>query len=569
MDEPEPSPAIDDDTHLFKHCDQLLDSLLDSHLPQIQCFRGKWSLIATKLNNLRTRLHDLADFSPAATDTASISEDVLASVFATLTEAVSVSERCRNPSLADGKLRTQSDINSLVARLDRDLRDCDVLIRSGLLHEQQRRQVTDADSTEAAVTENREAVRIELRSVLTRLQIGASESKSAAVDSLLRLLNADDKNVLIAIEQGVVPVLARLLDSVSIEMKEKAVAAIARVSVVDSTKLIAEGLLLLNHLIRVIESGSGAAKERACVALQALSLSKENARAIGSRGGISSLLEICQAGTPSSQAVAAGVLRNLSRFEENKENFIEENAISVLIALSRSGTMVAREEAMRCLAYLVCNDDSLKMLFARQGVIESLKGYLDSSPVERSLEAAMELVRNLASYQAVGEVLISEGFIGRLVLALSCGVLGVRTAAAGAVYGLGFSSKTRKELGECGCIGPLAKMLESKAMEEREAAAMALSRLLLYAGNRKLFKKEESGVIGVVLLLDHSIQNMDKKWPVSVLASMAHSKKCRKQMVAAGVCLRLQKLVELDVDGAKKLSDSLGRGKIWGVFAKP
>ncbi|KAL9253570.1 U-box domain-containing protein [Drosera capensis] len=223
--------------------------------------------------------------------------------------------------------------------------------------------------------------------------------------------------------------------------------------------------------------------------------------------------------------------------------------------------MVAREEAMRCLAYLVSNDDSLKLLVARQGVIESLKGYLDSSPVARSLEETMELVRNLALYQAAGEVLISEGFIGRLVLALSCGVLGVRTAAAGAVYGLSFSSKSRKELAECGCIGPLVKMLDGKAMEEREAAAMALSRLLLYAGNRKLFKKEERGVISTVLLLDHSMQNLDKKWPVSVLASMADSKKCRKQMVAAGVFLRLQKLVELDVDGAKKLSDRVLLGR--------
>uniref|UniRef100_A0A2N9I0J5 Uncharacterized protein n=1 Tax=Fagus sylvatica TaxID=28930 RepID=A0A2N9I0J5_FAGSY len=59
-------------------------------------------------------------------------------------------------------------------------------------------------------------------------------------------------------------------------MKEKVVAGILRISMVDS--------------------GSGFSKEKACLTLPALSFTKENAWMIGSRGGISSLLEICQAG---------------------------------------------------------------------------------------------------------------------------------------------------------------------------------------------------------------------------------------------------------------------------------
>ena len=48
------------------------------------------------------------------------------------------------------------------------------------------------------------------------------------MDSLLGLLQEDDKNVMIAMEQGVVPVLVRLLDSSSLEMKEKTIGAISR-----------------------------------------------------------------------------------------------------------------------------------------------------------------------------------------------------------------------------------------------------------------------------------------------------------------------------------------------------
>ncbi|KAI4336372.1 hypothetical protein L6164_014906 [Bauhinia variegata] len=393
----------------------------------------------------------------------------------------------------------------------------------------------------------------------------------SAMDSLLSLLREDDKNVMIAVAQGVVPVLVRLLDSISSEMKEKTVAVISRISMVDSSKhvLMAEGLLLLNNLLRVLDSGSGSAKEKACIALQALSFSKENARAIGSRGGISSLLEICLAGTPGSQASAAGVLRNLAVFGEIRENFVEENAIFVLLGLASSGTILAQENAIGCLSSLISDDEGLKLLVVKEGGIECLKNFWDSAPAIRSLEVAVELLRQLASNAPVAEVLVSEDFILRLVGLLSCGVLGVRTAAARAVCALGFSTKTRKEIGECGCITPLIKMLDGKAVDEKEAAAQALSVLMLYAGNRRIFRKDERGVICAVQLLDPSIQNLDKKYPVSLLVSLVHSKKCRKQMIAAGATVHTQKLVEVDVEGSKKLLESLGRGKIWGVFARP
>ena len=110
-------------------------------------------------------------------------------------------------------------------------------------------------------------MRAEARNLITQLPIGSFESKNSTMDSLLGLLSEDDKNVIISVAQGVVPVFVRLLDSSSsMEMKEKTVAAISKVSMVDSGKnvLAAEGLLLLNHLFRVLESGSGFAREKAC-----------------------------------------------------------------------------------------------------------------------------------------------------------------------------------------------------------------------------------------------------------------------------------------------------------------
>lgn len=534
-------------------------AVLTDQIPIIPNFKGKWSIIKSKLANLDTHLSDFSDFPVSTSNPLAI--ELIYSISGTLNDAVSLAEKCQRPDLAEGKLKTQSDIDSLMAKLDRHIRDGEILIRSGVLQ----------DDVVSGSSSKKETVRVEARNLITRLQIGGNEAKNAAMDSVLGLLQEDDKNVMIAVAQGVVPVLVRLLDSNSFEMKEKAVAAISRVSMVDSSKhvLIAEGLLLLNNLLRVLESGSGFAKEKACIALQALSFSKENARAIGSRGGISSLLEICQVGTPGSQAFAAGVLRNLASCSEIRENFAEENAVFVLIPLASSGTALAQENAIGCLANLVSDDQSLKLLIAKDGAIVCLKNFWDSAPTEKSLEVAVELLRHLASYAPTAEILVSEGFVPRIVAVLSCGVLGVRIAAARAVYELGFSSKIRREMGECGCVIALIRMLDGKAVEEKEAAAKALSALVLCQNNRRILRKDERGIVSVVQLLDPVVQNLDKKYPVMVLAELAHSKKCRKQMVAAGACVHLQKLVEMNVEGAKKLSESLGKGRMWGVFARP
>ncbi|AED96007.1 ARM repeat superfamily protein [Arabidopsis thaliana] len=541
---------------------EVITSLIDS-IPNLLSFKCKWSSIRAKLADLKTQLSDFSDFAGSSSNKLAV--DLLVSVRETLNDAVAVAARCEGPDLAEGKLKTQSEVDSVMARLDRHVKDAEVLIKSGLLID------NGIVVSGFSISSKKEAVRLEARNLVIRLQIGGVESKNSAIDSLIELLQEDDKNVMICVAQGVVPVLVRLLDSCSLVMKEKTVAVISRISMVESSKhvLIAEGLSLLNHLLRVLESGSGFAKEKACVALQALSLSKENARAIGCRGGISSLLEICQGGSPGSQAFAAGVLRNLALFGETKENFVEENAIFVLISMVSSGTSLAQENAVGCLANLTSGDEDLMISVVREGGIQCLKSFWDSVSSVKSLEVGVVLLKNLALCPIVREVVISEGFIPRLVPVLSCGVLGVRIAAAEAVSSLGFSSKSRKEMGESGCIVPLIDMLDGKAIEEKEAASKALSTLLVCTSNRKIFKKSDKGVVSLVQLLDPKIKKLDKRYTVSALELLVTSKKCRKQVVAAGACLHLQKLVDMDTEGAKKLAENLSRSKIWGVFTRP
>ncbi|KZV46483.1 hypothetical protein F511_10588 [Dorcoceras hygrometricum] len=562
------SPQEEPVAPIFTDTEALLRSLLLS-VSHVQIFKGKWTSIKVKLATLETRLSEISVSSAVAENP--LSFDLLQSLSATCSNAVSLADLCHESTLQGGKLKTQSDIDSLSAKLDAHINDLEVIVRSGAFSPSEHRKSVVSTSVSVIESSRRESVRAEARNLVTRLQIGSTESKNSTLDLLLGLLQEDDKNVLIAVAQGIVPVLVRLLDSSSSsEIKERAVTAIARISTVDSSKhvLLAEGLVLLNNLLRVLESGSIFAKEKSCIALKALSNSKENARAIGSRGGISSLLEICQEGTPISQAVAAAVLRNLAVFTEIKENFIEENAVLTLLALCNSGTALAQENSVGCLCDLVSRDDDLKLFVAREVGIDNLKNLWDSAFTAQNLEVVVQLVRTLASCSNIAEFLAANGFLNRVVAALSFGAMGVRIAAARAVYDLAYCNKTRKELGEIGCISLLVKMLDGKAVEEKEAAAKALSTLMDYAGNRRILRKEEKGIVSVVILLDPSVQNFDKKYLLSTLALLVHSKKCRKQMVAAHAGVYLQKLVDLDVEGAKNLVDSLGRGKLWGVFSK-
>ncbi|GJV44551.1 vacuolar protein 8 [Tanacetum coccineum] len=546
---------------------ELIESLLES-INQTQTLKLKWSLIKTKLSNLKTNLFDLATFPPT-----SISNELLRSLTVTLSEALTLSLTCHTSNLASGKLKTQNDIDSIGAKLEFHIRDLHVIIESGVLQD---------NLNIVSTASKREGVRIHARDMITRLQIGSTEYRVCALDSVLELLEKDDKNVVIAVGQGIVPVLVRLLDpGSSAEVREKTVMVIARVSSVDSCRnvLVKEGLLLLHYLIRVLEfseSGqstgtgfAGLAKEKACVTLQSLTFLKENAVVISSRGGVYLLLKICESGTPTAQACAAGVLRNISGFSDTRESFMEDHAILVLLTLASSGVLLAQEHSLACLSNLVRDDDDLRLLVARKGGIDCLKTFWDDSGVvAKNLEVAAEFLSNLASDERLIELIISNGFLFRLVRVLNCGVLSVRIHAANTIYKMGYNAKTQKELGEFGFIPLLIRMLDGKAIEEAEAASKALSAILIYTENTKIYKKDQRGIASVVRLLDPLVTGLDKKYPVSILMSLTRSKKCRKQMVNSGALLHLEKLIALEIQGAKKLQESIGGGKLWGVFKR-
>lgn len=189
---------------------------------------------------------------------------------------------------------------------------------------------------------------------------------------------------------------------------------------------------------------------------------------------------------------------------------IEDNAVPTLLELCKSCSTLVQENSIGCLYNLVSKNDDLKLMVAREGGIESLAMFWDSAPSVQNLEVVVEMVRSLASCREVAKSLVALGFLDRLVGVLNCGVLGVRIAAAEALYDLAYNNKIRKELGVMGCMDFLVSMLDGKAVEEKEVAATVLSKLMNYAGNRQIFRKDEKGISMAVQLLDPKLQNLNR-----------------------------------------------------------
>nr|CAD1820118.1 unnamed protein product [Ananas comosus var. bracteatus] len=201
--------------------------------------------------------------------------------------------------------------------------------------------------------------------------------------------------------------------------------------------------------------------------------------AIGSRGGIAALLEICGAGTPSAQAAAAGVLLNLSAIPELHQNFLEENGVPYSLEFSPLGRLSRKR----------------------------------TPGLDQNLESAIGLLRNLASFRYIAEIVSSAGFIPYIVSSLDS----AKSSNVG-IQGGG---------------------------EEKEAALKALGSLIAFTAYRRLFKKDEKGIVNVVQLLDPLVTNVEKKHAVSVLLASSDGG-----------------------GGGKEASRDFGEGKILGVFPR-
>ncbi|XP_073045157.1 uncharacterized protein [Primulina eburnea] len=522
---------------------------------EVKGFTGRWKMIITKLESIPCRLSDLSSHPCFSKNT--LCKEQLQAISITLKEAIELAELCVKEKFK-GKLRMQSDLDALAGKLDLNLRDCGLLIKTGVLGE-----VTFSSAAASASTEVDTATFGNIRELLARLQIGHLEAKHKALDSLVEGMKDDEKNVLSVIGRSNIAALVQLLTATSPRIREKTITVVCSLAEAGACEnwLVSEGVL--PPIIRLVESGSAVGKEKATISLQRLSMSAETARSIVGHGGVRPLIEICQTGDSVLQAAASCTLKNISAVPETRQVLAEEGIVKAMINVLDHGILLgSKEYAAECLQNMTSGNDDLRRSVVSEGGLRSLLAYLDG-PLPQ--ESAVGALKNLVGSVSM-EVLVSLGLLPRLVHVLKSGSLGAQQAAASAICRICSSTETKRSIGEAGCIPFLVKMLEAKANNSREVAAQAISSLVTISQNCREVKKNNKSVPNLVALLDPSPHNTAKKYAVSCLSLLSSSKKCKKLMVSYGAIGYLKKLTEMEVQGAKKLLERLERGKLKSLF---
>ncbi|XP_058737289.1 protein CELLULOSE SYNTHASE INTERACTIVE 3-like [Vicia villosa] len=523
---------------------------------KVKGFSARWKMIISRLEQIPLMLSNLSSH-PCFSKNA-LCKEQLQAVSSLLRDAIESAELCLKEKY-EGKLQMQSDLDALIGRMDLNLRDCGLLIKTGMLGE------ATASSVSGSVEQSDAAAHNNIRELLARLQIGHLESKHKALDCVVEVMKEDEKNVLDVLSRSNISALVQLLTASSTRIREKTVTVIC--SLVESGScedwLVSEGVL--PPLIRLVESGSAVGREKAAISLQRLSMSADTSREIVGHGGVCPLIELCRTGDSVSQAAAACTLKNISAVPEVRQVLAEEGIVKVMINLLASGMLLgSKEYAAECLQNLTASNESLKRSVVSEGGVRTLLSYLDGPlPQESAVAALRNLIGSVSE-----ETLVSLGLLPRLVHVLKSGSSGAQQAAASAICRVSSSTEMKKSVGESGCIPLLVKMLEAKPNSAREVAAQALSCLMTVSYNRREVKKDDKSVPNLVQLLDPSPQNNAKKYAVLCLGLISSSKKCKKLMISYGAIGYLKKLNEMDIPGAKKLHERLEKGKLRGLFGK-
>ncbi|KAL8156769.1 hypothetical protein AgCh_001757 [Apium graveolens] len=233
----------------------------------------------------------------------------------------------------------QSDLDALSGKLDLNLKDCGLLIKTGVLGD-----ITFPLTALNSSTDSGEAKHFSTKELLARLQIGHLEAKHKTIDSLVEILQEDEKNVLAVLGRSNIAALVQLLTATSPRIREKTVTVICSLAESGSCEnwLVSEGVL--PPLIRLVESG---------------------------RAFVRPLIDICQTGDSVTQAAAACTLKNISAVPEVRQTLAEEGIIKVMINLLDHGILLgSKEYAAECFQSLTSANDSLRRFVVAEGGIQ-------------------------------------------------------------------------------------------------------------------------------------------------------------------------------------------------------
>ncbi|KAA8524748.1 hypothetical protein F0562_011171 [Nyssa sinensis] len=549
------------------HIVQLLSHLLPLSL-SVKSFTGRWQILRTKLASLKSSISEISG-SPHWSENPLL-PTLFPNLLSTLQRIQSLCEQCTDPSYNVGKLLMQSDLDMATGWLSKQIQDIDLLLRSGVL-----RQSNAIVLSQPGPGSSKEDLGFFIRDLFTRLQIGGVEFKKKAMESLLQLLEEDEKAVTFVAKEGNVGYLIHLLElNAHPLLREQAVTAVSVLAAANDQSrkcVFEEGGL--GPLLRIIESGSMGLKEQAVMAVESITTDPDNAWAISAYGGVSILIEVCRSGSLAAQSHAVGAIKNVATVEDIRIALGEEGAVPVLVQLLVSGTAAAREKAANCIAILASSGEYFRALILQEKGLQRLLQLLhDSSSSSNSdtLEHVLRAILALSTSDSTARILsASTPFIIQIAELIKHGNILLQQISASLLANLSISDGNKRAI--AGCIGSLLKLMElSKPDGFQEMAAQALVSLLTVRSNRKDLVRDEKCVSRLVQMLDPKNDLVSKKFPVSVIYSImaGGSQGCRKRLVAAGAYPHLQKLAEMEITGAKKALQRLSGNRLKSIFSR-
>ncbi|KAL6287285.1 hypothetical protein ACE6H2_011675 [Prunus campanulata] len=545
-----------------------LSLLLRSSLT-VRSFVGRWTALHTKLTSLHSSVADISDSPHWAQNP--LLHTLLPNLLSTLQRLTALADQCTDAGFTGGKLHMQSDLDMASSSLSNQLRDLDLLLRSGVLH-----QSNAIVLSHPGPGSDKEDLGFFVRDLFTRLQIGGVEYKKKALESLLQLLNDDGKSSGVVAKEGNVAYLIHLLDFHNQPfVREQAVFAVCLLASANDESsrkaVFEEGGL--GPLLRILESGSTHLKEKAAMAVEALTADPENAWALSAYGGVSVLIEACRSGSQAIQTHAAGAIINVANVEEIKTALGEEGAVPVLVQLLLSGSITAQEKSANCLAILASSDEYFRALIIQERGLQRLMHLIQDLPSSDTLEHVLRAITSLSASDSCFRVLSSSTlFLIQLGEFIKHGNTTLQQISASllAHLSINVSDGNKRALGSC--MGSLVKLMESpKPVGLQESAAQVLVSLLTVRSNRKELVRDEKSVMRLVQMLDPKNHEMVcSKFPVAVVAAVLSggSGGCRRRLVAAGAYPHLQRLAEIEVVGAKKALQRLAGNRLKSIFSR-
>lgn len=533
----------------------------------VKVFALKWQLIRNKLEELNSGLVSIEEAGSGRNPAVS---GLVRALMVTLGESGDLAKRCVDLSYS-GKLLMQSDLDIILAKFDRFVKNLSEIYSTGILT-----PVNAIVVSRPGLGACKDDMRFYVRDLLTRMKIGDTVMKKQALVSLYEVLNEDDKYVRIVVEVGgIVNALVGFLDfSEVVEIQEEAVKAVSAIARFDWCKGVLIGAGIIWPLIRVLERGSEKAKEGSARCLMKLTENADNAWSLSAHGGVTALLQVCANGNSKAELIclACGVLRNLVQVEEIKRFMVEEGAVSTFIKLSQSKVDNVRISSIEFLQSIASEDDSIRQMVIREGGIRGLVRILDPTlPISsKTRELSLQAIEKLCfSLPNCINMLVSYGFIERLLNFLRNGEVSVQELALKVAAKLcATSEEAKRALGDAGFLPEFVRFLDAKSFEVREMAAEALSAMVLVPKNRKRFVQEDHNIGLLIRLLEpEDVNSSYKKFLLSTLMVITSCHGVRKKIVNSGHLKTLEKLAEAEVSDAKRLVRKLSTNRFRSMLS--